>query len=81
MRPPPPEPLPRGQGEPGRAGWGTARPARADGPGDPQLARLAADLRTRLRPICCGWSDDAFEALVDDMARRKARWAADERAD
>ena len=50
-------------------------PAAATGaPADVRFDRLLVELRTRLRPVCRGWEDAAFETLVRDVARVKFRW-------
>lgn len=53
----------------------TARPA-TDGSGrtDPRLAPLKLALGTRLRAACSTWDPAAFDALIDQIARRKLRW-------
>jgi hypothetical protein len=49
-------------------------PGDDDAAADARMRLLLADLRRRLRPACPGWSEDAFEALVREIAVRKARW-------
>jgi hypothetical protein len=52
------------------------RAASGDGAGalDGRIAGLAADLRGRLALVCRDWDEADFEALVQQMARTKARW-------
>jgi hypothetical protein len=39
-----------------------------------RLARLTADIATRLLPVCAAMPPAAFDALVEDIARLKLRW-------
>ncbi len=48
---------------------------------DSRVAPLAADLRRRLRAVCRDWDDAEFEAMVQQIARRKARWSEAELGD
>ena len=41
---------------------------------DPRFALLVADLATRLRPVCQGWDEDDFQALLRQIARLKVHW-------
>jgi hypothetical protein len=52
-------------------------PSHADARLEPEvrLARLAADVATRLRPVCSDLPAAEFDALVRDIARIKLRWA------
>jgi hypothetical protein len=40
-----------------------------------RVARLTADVAARLGPACAGMPTADFDALVDDIARLKLRWA------
>jgi hypothetical protein len=40
-----------------------------------RLARLTADVAARLRPVCAALPPADFDALVEDIARLKLRWA------
>jgi hypothetical protein len=40
-----------------------------------RLARLTADIAARLRPACAAMPPATFDALVEDIARLKLRWA------
>lgn len=40
-----------------------------------RLARLTADIAARLRPVCAAMPPADFDALVNDIARLKLRWA------
>jgi len=40
-----------------------------------QLARLTADIAARLRPVCAAMEPATFDALIQDIARLKLRWA------
>ena len=40
-----------------------------------RLARLTDDIAARLRPACAAMPPAAFDALVEDIARLKLRWA------
>jgi len=53
------------------------------GPGDadPRIAAVSARLAERLRPICVGWDEARFEALVQRMARVKLRWSTEYETD
>lgn len=67
----------RGQSpeRPDHTGGGTSeglRPRPQDG--DPRFAQLVARLGERLRPVCAGWDEDRFQALVLRIARMKAQW-------
>ena len=53
----------------------TAADGAAQGQADPRLAAISAGLAERLRPICAGWDEARFEALVQQMARVKLRWS------
>lgn len=50
-------------------------------PTDPRIARFADDLRERLRHVCGDWEEVEFEALVQQIARMKLRWADLDRED
>ncbi len=65
-------PAPRA-GQPGRA-W-TSRPPYAVAADDPRLALLRREAAARLRHVCAGMPDDAFEALVRDVAAFRLRWS------
>ena len=41
---------------------------------DAQVLLLLADLRRRLGPACRDWGEDAFEALLREIALRRVRW-------
>ena len=42
--------------------------------GDGPIAMIADDIRQRLAPICCDWSEHDFELVVQRIARMKLRW-------
>ena len=41
-----------------------------------RLTRVKADVAARLRPVCADLPTAEFDALVNDIARLKVRWAA-----
>jgi hypothetical protein len=41
---------------------------------DPRYALFVAHLAARLRPVCAGWDEAEFQALVQRIARMKVRW-------
>ena len=42
--------------------------------GDPRFALLVAQIAQRLRPVCAGWDEPRFQALVQQIARTKVQW-------
>ena len=42
--------------------------------GDPRFAWLVDRTAERLRPVCTGWDECRFQALVLKIARTKAQW-------
>ena len=59
---------------PAPRGW-TPRPPYPFAPDDPRLAVLRREAAARLRRVCAGMPDDAFEALVRDVAAFRLRWS------
>lgn len=71
-----PQPEPRAHADDG----GDVRPLQTASD-DPRFALLVARLSARLRPVCTGWDDAEFEALVHQIARMKVRWGEAYRSD
>ena len=65
-------PLPERPAHSGRGTNDATRSRPEDG--DPRVALLVARLAERLRPVCAGWDEAHFQALVHQIARRRVRW-------
>jgi hypothetical protein len=43
-------------------------------PDDPRIDVLLPELERRLRPVCATMPEEAFQAMLRDVARTRLRW-------